>query len=65
MNQDYINKTQQAVNFLCHLYNDDMEIIGGKEGVDTLISRSEVCQDRYQRQENSEPDKTPKKGGRL
>lgn len=40
------------------------EIVGGKEGVDTLISRSDVCQDRYHRQENSEPEKTPKKGGR-
>lgn len=27
MNQDYINKTRQAVNFLCHLYSDDMEIV--------------------------------------
>ena len=27
MNQDYINKTRQAFNFLCHLYNDDMELI--------------------------------------
>lgn len=27
MTKDYINKTRQAVNFLCHLYNDDMEIV--------------------------------------
>lgn len=27
MNKDYINKTRQAVNFLCHLHNDDMEIV--------------------------------------
>lgn len=27
MTNDYINKTRQAVNFLCHLYNDDMELV--------------------------------------
>lgn len=27
MNQDYINKTRRAVNFLCLLYSQDMKIV--------------------------------------
>lgn len=27
MNQDYINNTQQAVNFLCSMYRDDMAVV--------------------------------------
>lgn len=27
MTKDYINKTRQAVNFLCNLYSDDMAVV--------------------------------------